>query len=839
MRRLSISLIGLQPLTRMDCGKEQVPRTSGGSAAGRRRRTRMICFLCAFVDTNRVIAVSLPVRRLPPMTASPAESPKRPQQGFHPLRKALSEPTVVQRIDLRFFSARNRKRSPTTTLEVDEVSLCSSFGDLQKRKRRRLKRRRRKLERAMSTTSESAKSSRNPTIFQNDSEVSFERLIESESSSSSLTSSTNGSTCEKLRVEASPSKEAFITNGSLLRAPEVPKLGESLETLLMEEPVVPKNEMRSPEDQFDPVNYTDDIQAFVLNANLPSNVFEDPFEIEERRSRTEQWVERCSPMMVPTNSSDNEDEQESEDAAIGTQKVFPEVQIEAASGERSLGNEKDRELEEYVSDDEIEEKEDESSIVSSTLDKSSLKNLKFRSRLHLAMEQQAEVDIDNVERFWDYLYDVDNNSKELEKLRGVTPTVERVVTYFTHHGHTKGKSSREKPPTGSPQPATDELDTNTGSNADEHGIVADSAQLTSSEDAEAVNFFRLERITDNVHSEASSLMEDEDESEGGRVVIVDNMEPLPPTTPAPQPQKLKERLFANVATSTADLGDCRGSAVVGDDEGRRHFSGKHDIHSQTEPTHPDMAGYVSPNASYYNYTPSTEDLLSFQNPKQVHSHHKTVSFSAEPSEADAAERSYMRAHDSVSPTRSILKKEDEAQKSIRRFMQFACERLFKDLKLLVTERDRARSAIDILPPTNENLSDSASYFQTKYRQKIEDNKDVLDNKIDEIWKKLCEMPLTDEMAKFINVDDSAQLTMKVRRNLTIRVPTSNNSSFYPTADQRNDIEMASAYAERLAKVRAQMIRRDSESSVVDRRGDSIVDMMSRLSRALEATKFDL
>ncbi|CAB3406529.1 unnamed protein product [Caenorhabditis bovis] len=59
------------------------------------------------------------------------------------------------------------------------------------------------------------------------------------------------------------------------------------------------------------------------------------------------------------------------------------------------------------------------------------------------------------------------------------------------------------------------------------------------------------------------------------------------------------------------------------------------------------------------------------------------------------------------------------------------------LKILVSERDRSKYALNILPARISNeLSEECNYYQTRYRIKIEENKIRLDRKIEEVWSKI-------------------------------------------------------------------------------------------------------
>uniref|UniRef100_A0A8R1E8K0 Uncharacterized protein n=1 Tax=Caenorhabditis japonica TaxID=281687 RepID=A0A8R1E8K0_CAEJA len=113
------------------------------------------------------------------------------------------------------------------------------------------------------------------------------------------------------------------------------------------------------------------------------------------------------------------------------------------------------------------------------------------------------------------------------------------------------------------------------------------------------------------------------------------------------------------------------------------------------------------------------------------------------------------------------KKCREKENMIREISFKISENLFKDLKILIVERDRARQAMHILPAKMaKELSEECNYFQTRYRLRIEQNKEKLDRRIDEIWRKLIKMPIeSPEIVAFISVAHSEQLTVNARRNL--------------------------------------------------------------------------
>ncbi|ETN77843.1 hypothetical protein NECAME_10743, partial [Necator americanus] len=68
---------------------------------------------------------------------------------------------------------------------------------------------------------------------------------------------------------------------------------------------------------------------------------------------------------------------------------------------------------------------------------------------------------------------------------------------------------------------------------------------------------------------------------------------------------------------------------------------------------------------------------------------------------------------------------------MRRLLEYASERLYKDLLMLVEERDRSIHALEITPDDAKDLSEQTTFFQKKYRDKLLENKFALDKRIDQ------------------------------------------------------------------------------------------------------------
>ncbi|CAI5448892.1 unnamed protein product [Caenorhabditis angaria] len=132
------------------------------------------------------------------------------------------------------------------------------------------------------------------------------------------------------------------------------------------------------------ISYEDEIRNFVENVILEpiSNIFADPFESDEKKSRTEQWVEAVSPNKILSDETENLD----------------------------LMNKKMK----------LEKQKTVDSLISSTVSQSSLIKSSFKQNLQEAVETQSQIDVNEVDKFWDYLYDknldsISPNSKKVQE----------------------------------------------------------------------------------------------------------------------------------------------------------------------------------------------------------------------------------------------------------------------------------------------------------------------------------------------------------------------------------------------------------------------------------------
>ncbi|CAI4226460.1 unnamed protein product [Auanema sp. JU1783] len=233
---------------------------------------------------------------------------------------------------------------------------------------------------------------------------------------------------------------------------------------------------------------------------------------------------------------------------------------------------------------------------------------------------------------------------------------------------------------------------------------------------------------------------------------------------------------------------------------------------------------------------STEDLLALDI-RPSSAGRKSVSFSEKVKEEIVSPDSRRKSVPPTSPVslcvtaRPILKKEDKHRETLHKLMCHAAERLYKDLRMLIEERDRSVHAIDLVPNDIGDLSAHSGTYQSQYREKLLQNKDALDRRISEVWIKLKELPLDNSKSNFVySVNDSSLLTLNARRRILQRRISFQQPSISDRVGRSDHLEMASDYATRLAHMRERMIRRDSEVRKEDDR--SVEEILQRVSRAL-------
>uniref|UniRef100_A0A1I7WJ23 DH domain-containing protein n=1 Tax=Heterorhabditis bacteriophora TaxID=37862 RepID=A0A1I7WJ23_HETBA len=373
------------------------------------------------------------------------------------------------------------------------------------------------------------------------------------------------------------------------------------------------------------------------------------------------------------------------------------------------------------------------------MDKNSIVRLKYKSNLDQAIKNTDEqVNLEDIERFWRYRYKLppkeknniveekEHEDNKLSKIRSHTPTIERVVLYYTTDKRpltpslssaaaSLGSPSPE-PPSRSPsflsaypasylfkQPikeekistsASDSFSTSHGSrektieseNTNENEIetcisnyenTTDQNDIVQSNEVEAMGI-EIKDFADNISfSETSAYFRldkmSESDSEEGRVGLDGN---------------------ENKGFKKSDRIKC--------------FRVGSDIDSS-----------------------SMEDLLAIDT-RPSSSGRKSVTFSEfidiEIMSPDFLRK--VRPNSSFRSMKPILKKEDKQRETMRRLLEYVAERLYKDLRMLVEERDRIVYGITITPKQTQQLSVQSSIYQSRYRDKLVENKTILDKKIE-------------------------------------------------------------------------------------------------------------
>ncbi|EYC30928.1 hypothetical protein Y032_0004g1855 [Ancylostoma ceylanicum] len=401
-----------------------------------------------------------------------------------PRRRARSEP--VRRKDcsqfVRFRSLREAKaerRDRKKPLRIDVVSIASSAESKLRRRKARRERAKRRLEAQLSTSSSSLQSMASDALQP----LMVDR---SRSSSTSEASGAVTSSAELAQATESPSPSSFaiLVNGNgHLESDDIPPSDPEdlsqlpkkvcpgvIDRLHLDLVQLPDS---APNGWFGSVSYVTDMEQFVQK--LPANSFVDPFEEEERRSRTEMWVESTSPGYPSENENDDgavavegsEDSIEipevkvsecseksvsasppgnttTSTTGVDEEALPPSVQIHI-NGEL-LPTAKIQKNVDRMDSLATSEMSEANSLVSSEVDKISLLKCRFTSNIHHARDDaNKEVDFEQIDRFWRYCYNKpetsteekekqakkDKEGHELNRRRARTPTIERVVLYYT------------------------------------------------------------------------------------------------------------------------------------------------------------------------------------------------------------------------------------------------------------------------------------------------------------------------------------------------------------------------------------------------------------------------
>ncbi|VDL66194.1 unnamed protein product [Nippostrongylus brasiliensis] len=227
---------------------------------------------------------------------------------------------------------------------------------------------------------------------------------------------------------------------------------------------------------------------------------------------------------------------------------------------------------------------------------------------------------------------------------------------------------------------------------------------------------------------------------------------------------------------------------------------------------------------------SLEDLLAFET-RPSSSHRKSVSFN---DVIDASMNEMPRKTPSpelYSNVKPILKKDSKQRESMRRLLDYTVERLYKDLRMLVEERDRSVHALELTPEDKvEDLSPQSNIFQQKYREKLLENKLTLDKRIDQVWMKLRELAVDGPAAEFVfGVRHSSELTLNIRRQLSGWNGFARRESIpINTKNSLHDMELASDFSRRLSRVREQLRRSDLDPFEDDRTMEDMLMVVSRI-----------
>ncbi|CAL2039829.1 unnamed protein product [Caenorhabditis brenneri] len=431
------------------------------------------------------------------------------------------------------------------------------------------------------------------------------------------------------------------------------------------------------------ISYEEEMRHFLAkNSHLVTNVFADPFDSDERKSRTEMWVEAATENLVDEGeTSENIEKEKSMEKNLEYELELQNMTTESLDEEEEgveeilemkneeLGGEEEEngvKLVEEVVDD-VEEGKDNSSarnedkivppivhqstsdsLVSSNITESSILNSTMKTHLKEATEAQSEINIKDVDRFWDYLYNKDVTDKS------------RIY------------------PVDAPSTSASER----------------SIGLTLSPVKLHFAGIQTDKIFEPSSEKSMDLHVEQDRELDEPLEITD--------------QTVETRFFELESTKKLERFEDPGSRLI----------------------------LMRTTASQ---TPTPHEVVEFRN--------------YEP----------MRARSQSQNGRMSFEKEN----MVREISFKLSESLYKDLKFLVVERDRAKQAIDILPAKSmKELSDECNYYQARYRVRIEQNKEKLDRRIEEIWKKLLKMPIeSQEVIDFISVAHSDLLTCNARRNL--------------------------------------------------------------------------
>ncbi|CAI2351892.1 unnamed protein product [Caenorhabditis sp. 36 PRJEB53466] len=429
---------------------------------------------------------------------------------------------------------------------------------------------------------------------------------------------------ERLRIQEEQHKEAHIPSDASDVGMQVPNAFNEFPEIQMPSTLSLTNSdnTHSSNDitssQAKEISYEEEMRSFIETSGHLSSTVDQ----EERKSRTEMWVEASTESLAEEPKMELGKVEEAEEARRDGKQESERVEEEDVEPEtRETTPEKPQMIHQNT----------EESVISSTVSVSSLKKSTYTMNLKEATEAQSEIDVNDVDRFWDYLYEKDSNYRN-------------------------GDLSFTAPLNG---PSTSASDRSIGMSLS----------------PVKVNFAGIQ-TNKTVVTVAPRMSKDEKDRELDEVLAADD-------------QTVENRFF------------------------------------KLQP----LDGATSEATSL----PVLMRTTASQTPL---------------------------------PTRFSGNGSDK-ENVLREFSFKLSETLYKDLKVLIVERDRAKEAMRILPAKSmRELSEECNYFQTRYRVRIEQNKEKLDRRIEEIWKTLLKMPIeSQEIIDFISVAHSDQLTVNARRNL--------------------------------------------------------------------------
>uniref|UniRef100_A0A158PB40 BSD domain-containing protein n=1 Tax=Angiostrongylus cantonensis TaxID=6313 RepID=A0A158PB40_ANGCA len=604
----------------------------------------------------------------------------------------------------------------------------------------------------------------------------------------------------------------------------------------------------------------------VIPKKIPSTVidrlnhFMDPFEEERRLSRTEAKVVEVPEKSVSTSPPCN--------TTTSTTGVDEELSpaVRAHKNEDLLPNVKIPKIElSRMKSSTTSEKSESNSLVSSDLDKTSIVKLRFNCNLHRAREDaKREVDMNAFDRFWRYYYkkndttDGATGSSQSERKdscrnrhHGHPSTIDRVVMYYTSTRRPSATPSLSLLSHSSEPPTERSHHSDAGADL---FVQRRKCMLAVQQDpltSEPSGNTAMSHDKTSTHCMSDTSSNSDELIGNGHFFLLSETSGSEPALLRPSTFSRATRdLLEDKSTSTADLdpsildissSDRRGlentykrtvrdkSTVTSPMLDYIETSSKKEMRDQMTSTSSSFLSSSSLPVVVLEDTPemdaslpdfkdqltdlessSMEDLLAIDT-RPSSSNRKSVTF-GDTIDIDVVAQEYrMRSpspdnrHITVKP---ILKKEDKQRESMRRLLGYVAERLYKDLLMLVEERDRSIHALELTSSDQDAVvfSVNSTIFQ-------------------QVWSKLKDMALDGAAAQFVNgVRHSSELTLNVKRRLL------DKRESHPVTHRkpRSEFEMACDFSRRLSQIREQMVRRDSETFDDNRSMEELMCAMSRI-----------